>query len=57
VVSDSVRHAARLITQIENGVPAARAVLAELLPHCGSAEEYAELARRFAEVVIAEGRQ
>lgn len=38
VVSDSVRHAARLITQIENGVPAARAVLAELLPHCGSAQ-------------------
>lgn len=27
------------------------------LPHCGSAEEYAELARRFAEVVIAEGKQ
>lgn len=38
VVGGSVRHASRLITQIENGVPAARSVLAGLLPHCGSAQ-------------------
>jgi LAO/AO transport system kinase len=38
VVGGSVRHASRLITQIENGVPAARGVLAGLLPHCGSAQ-------------------
>jgi len=38
VVGGSVRHASRLITQIENGLPAAREVLAGLLPHCGSAK-------------------
>ncbi len=38
VVGGSVRHASRLITEIENGSPAAREVLARLLPHCGSAQ-------------------